>query len=994
MKNNKFIIIFSILLAFLCLFQLSFTYQARRFESNAKSWAKTNATKFGSETLAYRKYIDSLGGKSHFLGYTYFECKQKEINLGLDLRGGLNVILEVDKGAIVSGMSNDKSDPDLKKALVQAENLMVTKGGDFVTYFVEEFKKIAPKRKLANLFVKNSSSTITSSSSDNDIIKVLNDETSSAIKRVREVVEKRINQSNVTQPTVQEIDNGRISVELPGVDNPRRMEELVEKSAKLEFYEVYGNYPTQNSSVSEASVILKELYRISNQAGDEPAAVADTNTTADTGKSKPAVVKVDTNKKPEVATTGSALAKLLVEIPAGNNPASTAAKVKASNRATLDTMLTQKKFATYLETKGVKVVTSAKAGDNPAGQKFYNNDEFGVYFLKLSRNGGAALTSENDNIIEDAGKMRNYEKGGEVQVDMTMTPTAANDWASITGRNIGRQIAIVLDDKVYSAPNVNDKISGGRSQISGNFTDAEGDDLANVLKAGKLPAPAKIVASEVVGPSLGSYAVNRGLLSLAIGFLSVILFMALYYNRAGWFAIIAVVGNVFILMGVLASLGAALTLPGMAGLVLTVGMAVDANVLIFERIKEELRHNMSIGTAVKNGYKHAFTAIFDSNLTTLIAGLTLLLSGSGPAYGFAVIFVIGIFSSMFTALILTRWLIDYRIRKAKSMEFSYKYSQSVLENVNYDFVKNRRKAYLVSLPIILIGIVCFIYKGGLSTGIDFKGGYSYIIEFDKSSSASVAEIKDALDKNLAGTSNEVKSFGSANQYRVVTTYGLNDPAKDAREKVAAKVLESFKSLKLSADPIKASSKIGAAVATNTRNKSATLIAVAIILMFAYIVLRFRSAAYGLGATIALVHDIIFVLACFAIMDGWVPFPVEFDQNLIAALLTVLAYSMNDTVIVFDRIREFLAGGNSKTDKGDEELINKAINQTLSRTIITSATVFFICLVLFIFGGDALKGFSLALLIGILIGTYSSIFIATPVVVEFGGKNKQKKANAK
>lgn len=995
MKNKRFIIIFSIILAILCLFQLSFTYQARSFENKAKSWAKSNVSKFESETKAYRKYIDSMGNKSFFLGYSYFECKQKEINLGLDLRGGLNVILEVDKGAIVKGMSNDPKDADLNRALVTAEDNVVKKGGDFVEYFVDAFKSIAPNRKLANLFVKNSSTAITSESSVNDIVKVLKEETSSAIKRVREVVEKRINQSNVTQPTVQEIDNGRISVELPGVDNPRRMEELVEKSAKLEFYEVYGNYSTQTSLVPEGNEILAQLYKISNQTAEVETPDSSTKAVDDTNKV--AAVKKDTGKKeaakPEVSAKGSALEKILVPVQMGG-ASGTVCKVKAGNRLTLEEMLKQKKFVSFMETKGMRVVTSAKPGDNPPGQKYYDADEYAVYFLKLSRNGGAALSSESDNIIEDAGKVRNYEKGGEVAVDMVMTPAAANAWAGITGRNAGHQIAIVLDDKVYSAPNVNERISGGRSQISGSFTDAEGDDLANVLKAGKLPAPAKIVASEVVGPSLGSQAISRGFLSLAIGFISVILFMAFYYHRAGWFAIIAVLGNIFLLMGILASLGAALTLPGMAGLVLTVGMAVDANVLIFERIKEELRHNMSLPTAVKNGYKHAFTAIFDSNLTTLIAGLTLLLSGAGPAYGFAVIFVIGIFSSMYTALILTRWLIDYRVRNKKPMDFSYSYSQNVMTETNYNFVKNRRKAYLVSLPIIVLGIVCFIYKGGLSTGIDFKGGNSYIIEFEKNSKVSVADIKDALDKGLPGMSNEVKSFGSQNQFRVITTYGLDKANnKEARDSVAAKVLNCFSGLKLAKEPIKASSKIGAAVATNTRNKSATLVAVAILLMFLYIVLRFRSPAYGLGATIALLHDVVFVLACFSILDGWVPFPVEFDQNLIAALLTVLAYSMNDTVIVFDRIREYLSA-NKSADRNDEALINKAINQTLSRTIITSATVFFICLVLFLFGGDSLKGFSLALLLGILIGTYSSIFIATPVVVEFGkGKKNVKKSDA-
>lgn len=996
MKNNRSVIIFSVILAIACLFQLSFTWKAQSFEGKARDFAAREQKKGKNFDQAYRTYIDSLGQKEtiYSLGiasYNYFECKQREVNLGLDLRGGMNVILEVDKGAIIKGLANDPSDADLLKAIGQANADEKTKGGDYVENFMIAFRKAAPQRKIANLFAKsNNKAGIQSSSSETEVMNLLREETTTAIDRVYEVVEKRINQANVTQPTIQKIDGGRISVELPGVDNPRRMEDLVEKSANLEFYEVYGNSRTG----SDATRILEALYRASKLS---PTAVATDDTTkAEPNTSKTAIADTTKAKKDtglaaapaaEENLGASPLAKILKRF--GSGEGASICTVKSGDRKRLLEMLNGEQYKAVLE-PAVKVAFSAKPVDfNAQGKAIQNSDDYFVYFLKRDRDGKAAMSSDEENIISDARSQTGQT--GEVEVSMEMTPQAASRWAQITGANIGNFIAIVLDDRVYSAPVVNQKISGGSSQISGSFDIKEADDLANVLKAGKLPAPARIVASEIVGPSLGDESISRGLNALLFGFFSVLLFMVLYYNRAGVYSIIAVFANMFLIFGILASLGASLTLPGMAGIVLTVGMAVDANVLIYERIKEELRHKISLAQAVKNGYKHALSAIIDSNLTTLLAGIALLMAGSGPAYGFAVIFVIGVFTSMYTALLVTRWLLNNRIAKKKDIKFSFPYSEKVLENANFDFVGNRRKAYLVSLPIILLGIGSFIYKGGLTTGIDFKGGNSYIIQFDKSKNVTVAKIKETLDKAFPGSSNEAKTFGSEGQFRVVTTHRLNENTKEAREKTNEEVIAALKEFGVTAESIKGTAKVGASVATSTRNKSTVLLIVAVFLMFAYILLRFRSAAYGLGATIALIHDIVFILACFSILDGLVPFPVEFDQHLIAALLTVIGYSMNDTVIVFDRIREFLTG-NSRVEKDDHQLINMAINQTLSRTIITSATVFFVCIILFLFGGDALKGFSLALVLGIIVGTYSSIFIATPVVVDFGtGKKKEKKA---
>lgn len=1007
MKTNKTIVGFSIVLALACLFQLSFTWKAQGFEKEARAFAAKAAEKGGDNKEAYRRYIDSLGNQEIYsvgiAGFTYFECKQREINLGLDLRGGMNVILEVDKGAVVKVLSNDSKDRDLNRAIDEANVAVRDKGADFVDAFVASFKKNSPSRNMANLFAKGNKGVIQSNSSEGEVISYLKTETTSAVDRVYEVVEKRINQSNVTQPTIQKIDGGRISVELPGVDNPRRMEELVEKSAKLEFYEVYGN----DGQRRDGTRILNALYKASKMSAADVVVAQDTavnDTAAATSMAAPATAvastpaaaattvadspKVADSKKKESKkdeANGSPLAKVLKSF--GNDgPGSAVAVVKKADRALLAKMLLDERYAAVLRLENAKVAYSAKPRDfNADGKEAVNSDEFFVYFLKLDRDGNAALSAEDDNIISDA--RVNTSPTGELEVSMEMTSKAGTQWAQVTGRNIGKYIAVVLDERVYSAPVVNQKISGGNSQITGNFDIREANDLANVLKAGKLPAPARIVASEQVGASLGQDSIDRGLNSLLFGFITTILFMVLYYSRAGWMAIVAVLGNVFLIMGVLASMGAALTLPGMAGIILTVGMAVDANVLIYERIKDELANGKGMKSAIADGFKHAMSAIVDSNITTLLAGFILTFAGAGPAYGFAIILVIGIFSSMFTALFITRLLLDRRADKGLEISFDAPWNKSFLKNSNIDFVSNRKKYYMISGFVILMGLVAFITKGGINTGIDFKGGYSYVVQFDAAKKYQTEDIKVALDNALKGSSNEVKTFGNQGQFRLVTTYMIDAEGQEGRDSVRTAVLSALKGFNLAeGDPILSSSKVGAAIATSTRDKSAFLVILTVVGIFLYIVFRFRSVAYGMGATIALIHDVLVVLSFFAILDGFVPFPTDFDQNLIAALLTLLGYSINDTVIVFDRIREFLAS--RRVDRNDETLINTAINDTLSRTIITSTTVFVVVLILFLFGGDALKGFSLALLIGVIVGTYSSICIATPIVVDFSSKKKQ------
>ncbi len=978
MKSNKTVVIFSVVLALACLYQLSFTFKAKSFETEAHAFAAKKAKAGENEKDAYRRYIDSLGNKEYYnflgiVGYTYFECKQKEINLGLDLRGGMNVTLEVEKDAIVKVLANDPKDADLNKACKIADEAVIKKGTDYVDAFVAAFKEIAPSRNMAVLFVKGNNSVIQQNSSQTEVVNYLRSSINTAVANVKSVVEKRINQANVTQPVVQIVEGGRISVELPGVDNPRRMEELVEKSAKLEFFEVHSGM--------EGVKILNSLVKASTLTSTVSAvdtAAADTNKVADSSLAKAPAAK--SNDK-------SVLSSILK--PFGKGEGSSICTIKGINREKLLKILSDAKYQAILE-PSVKIAFSAKPMDyDMNGKPLTNSDEYFVYFLKRDRDGNAALSSEEENIITDA--RENTNQTGQLEVSMEMTPSAASRWAQVTGANIGKYIAIALDDRVYTAPSVNQKISGGNSQITGNFDIREAQDLANVLKAGKLPAPARIVASEVVGPSLGDASIAQGFMALILGFLSVVVFMIVYYNRAGWISIVAVLGNVFLIMGVLSSLGAALTLPGMAGIILTIGMAVDANVLIYERIKDELAQGKALKTAINEGFKHALSAIIDSNVTHLLAGFILTFTGAGPVYGFAIILVIGIFSSLFTALFITRLLLDRRADKGQEIKFGFEWNNNFLKDKNFDWVKNRKKYYLVSGLIIVAGIVAFISKGGITTGIDFKGGNSFTIQFNPDKKYNTDQIKEALDKGLPNSSNEVKTFGSEGQYKILTTYLLNEQSKESKAKVETDLLKSLSEFELVKNkkgegPVLQVSNVTPTIATEIRNKSGFLVMLTVVGIFLFLVFRFRNIAYGLGAAISLIHDLALVLSVYAIVDGYVPFPTEFDQHLIAALLTILGYSINDTVIVFDRIREFLTS--RRSEKDDTAMINLALNDTLSRTIITSSTVFVVCIILFLFGGDALKNFSFAMLIGVIIGTYSSLCIATPIVVDITSKKKQ------
>jgi SecD/SecF fusion protein len=1006
MKNKGTVLVISAILAVACIYQLSFSWVVNRFETKAKRAATKNGV---YNPRDYNNYVDSVGRTTifnlGFVKFNYFECKQREINLGLDLRGGMNVILEVQKSEIIRGLANNREDADLLNALKAADARQKSQGGDFIDLFATEYARISKGRKMANLFANTDNRQfITFSSSDAEVVNYIRREANSAVDRVYSVIEKRINQSNVTQPTIQQLDGGRISVELPGVDNPKRMEDLLEKSASLEFWETYDN---SEKNQFQAWKYLKAAYEASSEMalkmGGSDSAKTDsvrvkTDSTAVAAAATPADSTVDKSKKDSIAAAKKTEADKASDNKIVNSPLfkllqpnmTQQGQILPGARLAFATRENHKKVIDILESPAVKralpfdVKFAWDAKPVEEGSNYY-----GLYFLKLNKFGKPAIAGDQ-NMISDA--FASTSQTGEIEINMRMYPAVANEWAQVTGDNIGRCVAIVLDDKVYSAPTVQAKITGGQSNITGDFDVKEADDLANVLKAGKLPAPATIVASDVVGPSLGKQAIQSGMLSLIMGTIAVILFMILYYNRAGFIAIVAVFANIFLILGILSSYGAALTLPGLAGIVLTIGMAVDANVLIYERVKDELRAGKSLRAAVQGGFGGALSAIVDANITTLLAGVVLMFVGAGPVYGFAIILVIGIFSSMFTALLVSRLLIERRLDKNKDLKFSFPYSENTLKGFNIDFVKNRKYYYIFSLSFILAGAAAFAIKGGLTTGLDFKGGWAFQIQTDPAKNYDVSTIKKALDDNLKGSSNEVKTIGSAGQFKIVTSHMLDLTAPNSRDSVTSAVLNALSGINLTKTangegPVLGTSKVGPALAAETRNKSFVMLIIAVVGIFLYIVFRFRYFNYGVGAIIALIHDVLAVLAFFALFDGVFPFPMEFDQNLVAALLTLVGYSINDTVVVFDRIREFLA--ENKSVKDEKTVINMAINQTLSRTIVTSLTVLAVVLILFIFGGDILKGFSLAMLVGVVFGSYSTICIATPIVIDLGFKRKKK-----
>lgn len=1022
MQSKGAIRLVAILIALACVYQLSFTWATKHQESKAKAYAQ-HAVELEQKSPAFslisdldkafyldslervreRFYIDSITAEKVFLGFTYREIKEKEINLGLDLKGGMNVMLEVSVPELVIALSGSNNEnPLLLETIKIAKGKLSPSRTDFIDLFGESWDEVAPGQRMSQVFgTYEMRDRIKPETTNANVLKVIREESESAISNSFNVLRNRIRRFGVTQPNIQKIGaTGRILVELPGVKEPARVRKLLQGTASLEFWETYENsevYPflaEVNSAIREMVGALKEDALDGNFTNKEVSTeeeVSDSITNeAQTLLSEIQQVDSLSGADAQFAEQNPLFFALNPSVSQGQlMPGPVVGRAHYRDTAKIGGWLRTNQVIAILPAD-LKLMWSVKPID--AAGVIYEL----VAIKSTTRDGKAPL---DGGVITDASKSFG-STSGQPEVDMAMNAEGARIWASMTANNVGKCIAIVLDGMVYSNPRVNGEITGGRSQISGQFTVSEADDLANVLKSGKLPAPARIIQEAVVGPSLGSESINAGLISFAIAFLLVLLYMLLFYNGAGLVANVALLTNVLFLLGALVSFGAVLTLPGIAGIVLTLGMAVDANVIIYERIKEELRAGKALRLAVTDGYKNAYSAIIDGNLTTIITGIVLAVFGSGPVQGFATTLVIGIITSLITSIFITRLLFEWRLNRNKNITFDNSIVRNFLQNTKIDFIGIRKYTYIFSIAVMVIS-VGFIFTKGFSYGVDFTGGRTYVIRFDKEVTA--GEVRTALVDEF-DESIEVKQFGGGSQMKVTTKYMIEDNSEATDALVDGKMynalkglfanemtLEDFTATTDNPNGIVSSEKVGPTIADDIKRDAFIAVVIALFAIFAYIAARFRSWTWGTGGVLSLMHDAIFTMGFFSIFSGILPFSLDVDQTFIAAILTIIGYSINDTVIIFDRIREYRQIHPKRDLK---ENINDALNSTLSRTFNTSLTTLVVLLAIALFGGEVIRGFAVALSVGILVGTYSSVFIASPVVYDMYQKLSAKKELAK
>lgn len=1012
MQNKGALKFLAIALAVACAYQLSFTFVTRHVENKAAQYAAGDAVK-------EQNYLDSIKSQTvynlGFIKFNYKQCKEKEINLGLDLRGGMNVMLEISIEDVIRALSNDSKDPGFNQALVQAREEQKNSTKDYITLFAEAYEKISNGGRLSYIFnTPELREQITPNSTNAEVIKVLRSSAEGAIENSFNVLRNRIDKFGVTQPNIQRLENsGRILVELPGVKEPERVRKLLQGTASLEFWATYENQEIYPALV-QANDVIKELQ----DAGE---------IVAETGGASTVAAAADSLVAATVAADSTMLANADSAAAAGNSTLISQLDSTDASHVETDEQAMISKFPLFAKLRPVAdeqgqvgrgpVIGWAKSFDTAAVNRYMSLPQvkallprdiklmwgvkaidpqettFALYAIKANtRDGKAPL--DGGSVVE--AREGYAQHGSSAEVSMTMNASGARTWARLTADNVDRCIAIVLDGYVYSAPVVHGEISGGQSSISGQFTINEARDLANVLKSGKLPAPARITQDTVVGPSLGQESINAGMMSFILAFVLVLIYMIFYYNRAGWVASVALICNLFFLFGVLVSFGAVLTLPGIAGIVLTMGMAVDANVLIYERVKEELRGGKGLSLAVNEGYKNAMSAIIDSNVTTIITGIVLFVFGNGPVQGFATTLIIGILTSLFTSLFITRLIFTGMLSRGKNIRFSNKWSENFLQNVHVNFLGIRKWAYGVSLLLIVIAAVSLMTRG-LNYGVEFSGGRTFVIRFDQVISDN--DVRYALDQTFmsddvegdaAYKSFEVKQFGSEAQMqkRITTQYKYDDDSQDANTTVERLMYEAlaplfatpltfeeFHSTATNPYGIISADMVGPSVASDITRNSFIAVFIGLFAIGIYIIIRFRRWQWGAGSVIALAHDAFLTIGVFSLFYGILPFSMEVNQSFIAAILTIIGYSINDKVVVFDRIREYM-GLYPKRSMFDN--INNAINHTLSRTINTSATTFVVLLAIFLFGGEVIRGFVFALMFGIVIGTLSSIFLATPV----------------
>ena len=993
MQGKGFIKFIAIVLAIVCAYALSFTLVASKVEKDAKNYAKGDLAK-------EKAYLDSMSTEKVYpvLGFTYQSVKSKEINLGLDLKGGINVTMEISLSELVKSLADNTTDANFNKALQNAQTQLNAGGKDYIKLFVDEFEKLSPGVKLADYFSnQDNASQLKPNATNSEVETFLSKEAESAIDRSFTILRSRIDGFGVVSPNMQkQAGSNRILIEMPGVQDKDRISKLLQGSAELQFWQVYQVQEVvslfENINKTLAST-LKDTKTVS-AAKDTTAAPAAGGKLA--GLEKAAT---DTTKGGKLAGLGkkdSTAAKAEI---AKSNPLFSILSVPTYQAENGQPSLRPGPIVGWVAQKDTAKVNSyfrmpEVAAAIPSTMKFMwsvkpmeGSKVFELYAIKVvsadgkpDLGGDAVSDSRND-----------FDQKGKPEVTMYMTSEGAAKWKKITAEASAdpqnkKSIAIVLDNQVYSAPTVQNEIPNGVSSISGNFTQEDTKDLSNILKAGKLPAPARIAGSFVVGPTLGAQAIHDGLISFVIAFIVILIFMALYYHRAGWVANFALLLNLFFIIGILVSLGAVLTLPGIAGIVLTIGLSVDANILIFERVREELAHGKNTAAAIKEGFKHAMPSIIDSNVTLFILGAILYVFGSGPVQGFATTLCIGILSSLFAAVAISRVVFDSLLNRKIEVSFDNNFTRNAFKNLAFNFVGRRKIYYVISTIIIVAGIGMYFKNGGLNLGVDFKGGRTYLVHFDKS--VNTEDLKTKLNPVFGNETPEVKTAGEDSQVKITTTFHIEDQDPKT-DKVVEDALN--KGLAGSKYEIVSSQKVTPIIASDIVNGAFYAVLISCLFMFIYIVIRFKKWQYGLGAVIALFHDVLMVLSFYTILDGVMPFSLEIGQDFIAAILTVMGYTMTETVVVFDRIREKLKEAGKDDLHGEErnQLINFALNSTLSRTILTSLTVFFVLLVIFIFGGDSIRGFIFALLIGRIIGTYSSLCISTPIVIDLGSSAEKK-----
>ena len=1017
MQNKGFIRVVAICFIIACLWQLSFTLVSSIYSGKAdKAAEKVVEGVKGSAAFANipesdqafyldsirkiesRRYTDSISSKKIYFGNTYKQVQNKEINLGLDLKGGMNVMLQVQLEDLVKALAGDNASPEFQQAVALAKERSVTNKADFITLFAEAWKEVAGGQRLSAIFgTMDMQGRIDPETTDEQVITVLREEAESAVSNSFNVLRNRIDRFGVTQPSIQKIGNtGRILVELPGVKEPERVRKLLQGTASLEFWTTYTESEIA-PYLREANALLAQL-----EADDEPAVEAEQSAEGDIVAEE---LKAQDSEDADLEAYRKANPLFAVLSPSGFRDNACIGFATAADTALVNKYLSRPEIAAIFPAE-FRPMWGVKPSEYVPGDNVYEL----VAIKASSRDGKAPLDGGS---VTDARVEYNERQGGEPSVSMTMNADGASTWARLTKENVGRQIAIVLDGTVYSYPNVLNEITGGVSSITGHFTIEEATDLTNVLKSGKLPAPATIVQEQVVGPSLGAASIRAGLISFLIAFILVLIYMIFFYKGAGIAADIALLTNVVLLFGVLAAFGAVLTLPGIAGLVLTLGMAVDANVIIYERVKEELKAGKGLGKAIHDGYANAYSAIIDGQVTTLLTGLVLFFFGSGPIKGFATTLIIGIITSVLTSIFITRIIFDDRVARGKSISFETNITKNFLKGTKIDFLGGRKWSYIVSGALIVISL-CSIFIKGFTYGVDFTGGRTYVVRFDKPVTAE--EVREAASKvfdlaaseqGLSGTSVEVKQFGGDSQMKITTSYKYEDESTTVDAEIEGMLFEAMKGffdegLTLSdftstldnPNGIISSDKVGASIANDIKRNAMISIILALIVIFAYIAFRFKGWAWGLGGVVSLAHTAIIIIGFFSLFSGILPFNLDVDQTFIAAILTIIGYAINDNVVIFDRIRENL-GLHPNDDF--KQTVNKSLNATLTRTVNTSVSTLLPMLAIAIFGGESIRGLSVALCVGILIGTYASIMIGTPIMYDTMMSRRKKlaaKAEAK